>query len=150
MKAIRYLSGDLQEPEAMVRLDLTSLDLPDQCFDVIICLHVLAHISNDRQAMREIFRVLKPGGVALIMTPMNTGEQSTYEDPTIIAPNDRDKAFGEWDFVRIYGLDFTDRLKEANFDVEVVLPADKLDESSRKTMGVWNDRIFVCRRPVFD
>jgi SAM-dependent methyltransferase len=63
MKGIRYLSGDLQEPEAMVQLDLTNLNLPDQCFDVIICLHVLAHISNDRRAMHEIFRVLRPGAL---------------------------------------------------------------------------------------
>src|SRR6185312_11757608 len=58
---LRYLSGDLQEPEAMVRLDLTHLDLPDESFDFVICMHVLAHISNDRKAMREMLRVLRPG-----------------------------------------------------------------------------------------
>ncbi len=131
----------------MVQLDLTNLNLPDQCFDVVICLHVLAHISNDRRAMREIFRVLRPGGVSLIMTPMNTSTQKTEEDPTIIAPKERDKAFGEWDFVRVYGLDFVDRLKEAQFEVQIVKPAHQLDGAKLKAMGVWNDQIFVCRRP---
>src|SRR5207302_2269342 len=82
-KSIRYLSGDLYEPEAMVRLDLTRLDLPDCSFDVVICLHVLAHISNDRAAIREMFRVLRPNGVSLIMTPMNDSYEATLEDPTI-------------------------------------------------------------------
>jgi SAM-dependent methyltransferase len=147
MKGIRYLSGDLQEPEAMIKLDLTKLDLPDKCFDLIICLHVLAHISDDRRAMREILRVLRPGGIALLMTPMNTGAQDTYEDPSIIDPDQRDKAYGEWDFVRVYGLDFSDRLKEAGFQIEVVQPADQMAEPDRKAMGLWNDRIFICRRP---
>ncbi len=147
MKEIRYLSGDLQEPEAMVQLDLTNLNLPDQCFDLIICLHVLAHISNDRRAMREIFRVLRPGGIALIMTPMNSSADKTEEDPSIIDPRERDRAFGEWDFVRVYGLDFTNRLKEAKFEVQVVKPAGQLQEAELKSMGIWNDQIFVCRRP---
>jgi len=147
MKDIRYLSGDLQEPEAMVQLDLTNLNLPDQCFDLIICLHVLAHISNDRRAMHEIFRVLRPGGIALIMTPMNTSVKTTQEDPCIIDAKERDRAFGEWDFVRVYGLDFTDRLKEAKFEVELVKPAGQLKEAQLKAMGIWNDQIFFCRRP---
>ena len=147
MKGIRYLSGDLHEPEAMVQLDLTKLDLPDSCFDLIICLHVLAHISEDRRAMREMFRILRPGGVALIMTPMNTSVHDTYEDPSIIDPNDRDKAYGEWDFVRVYGMDFSDRLKESGFAVEIAQPAEQISEPERRMMGIWNDRIFVCRRP---
>jgi hypothetical protein len=81
------------------------------------------------------------------MTPMNTSVQKTEEDPCTIDPKERDKAFGEWDFVRVYGLDFTDRLKEAKFEVQVIKPADQLKEAELKAMGVWNDEIFVCRRP---
>jgi SAM-dependent methyltransferase len=146
LSSIRYLSGDLHEPEAMIRLDLTNLDLPDECFDVVICVHVLPHISNDRRAMREILRILRPSGVALIMTPLEGNLEITYEDPCIINPRERDKAFGEWDFVRKYGRDFVDRLKQAGFDVEIVQPADKLDEATQKTYGMWNERIYVCRR----
>jgi SAM-dependent methyltransferase len=142
---IRYLSGDLHEPDAMTCLDLTRLDLPDRCFDLVICIHVLAHIPNDRQAMREIYRVLKPGGYALIMTPTNSNA-TTHEDPTIIEPHERDKIFGEWDFVRVYGEDFVDRLVEAQFRVEIVRPAKNLSEATSKMLGIWNDQIFICRR----
>jgi SAM-dependent methyltransferase len=146
LRGIRYLSGDLYEPEAMVRLDLTRLDLPDMCFDVVICIHVLAHISNDRKALREIWRVLRPGGVALIMTPVDTNSAVTYEDPSIIDHDARDKAFGEWDFVRKYGRDFDERLTEAGFEVAVVRPAENMDDEERKVLGLWNDRIFICKR----
>ena len=146
MRGIRYLSGDLHEPEALVQLDLTNLDLPDMCFDLVICIHVLAHISNDRKAMREIRRVLRPGGIALIMTPLASDREETYEDPCIIGSDARDKAYGEWDFVRTYGLDLEDRLKEADFDVEELFPAESLSDDRRKLHGVWNDRVFVCAR----
>ena len=81
MNGIRYLSGDLQEPGVMVQLDLTNLNLPDQCFDLVICLHVLAHISNDRRAMREIYRVLRPGGRLAILefgAPRIPGIRTAY------------------------------------------------------------------------
>jgi SAM-dependent methyltransferase len=144
---IRYLSADLYEPEAMVRLDLTHLDLPDECFDIVICMHVLAHISNDRQAMREIFRILRPGGFALITTPLNDELPVTYEDPCIIDPEARDEAYGEWDFVRMYGRDFVDRLQEAGFDVEIVRPCEKLDKPTIQKHGLFPDeRVYICRR----
>ena len=86
--------------------------------------------------MREMFRILRPGGVALIMTPMNTSAHDTYEDPSIIDPNDRDKAYGEWDFVRLYGMDFSDRLKESGFAVEIAQPAEQISEPERRMMGI--------------
>ena len=72
--------------------------------------------------------------------------EETYEDPCIIGADARDKAYGEWDFVRRYGCDFEERLKEASFDVEKLFPAENLSDDQRKVHGVWNDRIFVCSR----
>src|SRR5262249_15171691 len=94
----------------------------------------------------EMRRVLRPGGVALVMTPLNADFEVTYEDPCIIAHDARDKAYGEWDFVRTYGRDFEARLSEAGFDVETLRPAENFGEEQRRIVGVWNDRIFVCRR----
>jgi SAM-dependent methyltransferase len=93
-------SGDLREPEAMIKLDPAYLYLLDRCFDVIICIHVLAHISNDQRALQEMLWVLRRGGVALIMTPARWDQKTTYEDPYIIDSRSREKAYGEWDFVR--------------------------------------------------
>jgi len=130
------------------------LDLPDCSFDVVICLHVLAHISNDRAAIREMFRVLRPNGVSLIMTPMNDSYEATLEDPTIIDPVERDKLFGEWDFVRVYGRDFVGRLTQEQFRVDVIRPVEHLNETELAKMGVWNDQIFLSHKPsqtaIFD
>jgi SAM-dependent methyltransferase len=147
LPGIRYLSGDPYEPEAMIRLDLTNLDLPDECIDLIICVHVLGHIFNDRKAMREIRRVLRPGGTALITTPSRDDLEKTHEDPYTRKPDARRSVFGAWDLVRVYGRDFVDRLKEAGLTVEVVRPASTFDDARRKAYGVTKDRIYVCRRP---
>jgi SAM-dependent methyltransferase len=136
--SLRYLSGDPFEPEGMIRLDLTNLALPDECFDVVLCVHVLAHIPNDRQAMAEMVRVLRPGGVALVMSPVDDARETTFEDPWVIDPKERTKLFGEWDFVRVYGRDLIDRLRGAGFDVTVVHPAEKLNELTRRA-GVTDD-----------
>jgi SAM-dependent methyltransferase len=143
---LRYLSGDPYEPEGMIRLDLTDLALPDECFDVVLCVHVLPHIPNDRRAMREMARVLRTGGVALIMAPIDDARETTFEDPWVIDPRVRTEVFGEFDFVRVYGQDFVDRLRGAGFDVTVVRPAEDLDEPTLRTYGLWNERIYVCRR----
>jgi hypothetical protein len=84
--------------------------------------------------------------VASFMTPLNPNFEVTYEDPCIIARDARDKAYDEWDFVRLYGRDFEARLIEAGFDVETLRPAENIGEEQRRIVGVWNDRIFVCKR----
>jgi SAM-dependent methyltransferase len=131
----------------MIRLDLTDLALPDESFDIVVCLHVLAHIPNDRKAMREMLRVLRPGGVALVMSPVDDGRETTLEEPWVIDPKLRTEAFGDVDFVRAYGPDFVDRLRGAGFDVTVDHPAGRFDEQTRRTYGLWDERIFICRRP---
>jgi SAM-dependent methyltransferase len=60
-----YLSGDLDPAAAMVQMDITDIHYPDNSFDVIYCSHVLEHVPEDRRAMRELARVLKPGGWAV-------------------------------------------------------------------------------------
>jgi SAM-dependent methyltransferase len=144
---LRYLSGDPYEPEGMIRLDLTNLALPDESFDNVICVHVLMHIPNDRRAMREMFRVLRPGGVALVMVPIDDARETTAEEPWVIDPKIRNEVYGEWDFVRVYARDFIDRMRGAGFDVTVVHAAESFDEPTRLKYGIWNDRIFICRRP---
>ena len=66
-----YISADLASPHAMVKMDITAIDWPDASFDIVYCSHVLEHIPDDRKAMSEIFRVLKPGGWALIQVPLS-------------------------------------------------------------------------------
>ncbi len=116
----------------MVQADITLLPFQSSCFDVIICLHVLEHVSNDTEAMIELFRILKPGGWAIVQVPIDKSRNITFEDPDITSPDDRARAFGQYDHVRLYGLDYRRKLANAGFPVTIdeyvkELPADVLD-----------------------
>jgi len=93
--------------------------MQDNFFDRIICYHILEHIPDDRKAMVELFRVLKPGGTMLLQTPFREGE--IFEDPAITKADERMKYFGQEDHVRVYSVKgITERLGQAGFQVEVL------------------------------
>ncbi|GJQ47891.1 MAG: type 11 methyltransferase [Candidatus Kuenenia stuttgartiensis] len=117
-----YLTADLFNRCARIKMDITNIQYPDQSFDVIYCSHVLEHVDDDKQAMREFFRVLKNSGWAILLVPVTS--EKTYEDPSIIEPAKRLKAFGQEDHVRRYGSDYVDRLREAGFIVKVTNVSD--------------------------
>ncbi len=112
---IDYLSGDLQSPKADIKLDITDIDMPDASFDVIYCSHVLEHIPDDHKAMSELYRVLKPGGWAILLVPSNR-KGLTIEDFGL-SPAERLRRYGQADHVRIYGRDYRDRLERAGWGV---------------------------------
>jgi hypothetical protein len=147
---IDYLSGDLNPGNeaigvVMVQMDITDIHYPDNSFDVIYCSNVLEHVPEDRRAMRELARVLKPGGWALIAVPV-VGDRTTFEDPNVTTPTERERVFGQWDHVRIYGRDFVDRLRESGFEVTVdTLPRSFSDERVRKH-GLSREDIYFCRK----
>ena len=85
----------------------------------MIAHHVLEHIADDRQAMRELFRLLKPGGVAVLSVPLNATRERTYENPAITAPEQRHAHFSADDHRRYYGLDFADRLVAVGFRASI-------------------------------
>jgi SAM-dependent methyltransferase len=89
-------------------------------YDTLISCDVLEHVPDDKEALNEIFRVLKPGGICLLTVPQKDGLQDTYENSSITTPSEREKEFGQADHLRIYGLDFKERLKNAGFEVQVV------------------------------
>jgi len=99
-------------------LDITHLAFEDESFDVIICNHVLEHIQDDLMAMGELYRVLKPGGWALLQVPVSKILQQTFEDPSVTSPEEREKVFGQFDHIRIYGQDYPVRLERMGFIVK--------------------------------
>ncbi len=126
-------------------MDLPAAPLPSSVFDAVLCIHVLEHIPEDRAAIHELFRVLKPGGWAGISVPIRL-DQETYEDPTITSPEERERAFGETVHVRYYGYDFVDRLQEAGFSVKFY-PGKEVDPPSRQKYGLRDDEnIFYCTK----
>ena len=101
----------------MVEMDITDIQYPDDSFDAIYCSHVLEHVPDDAKAMSELYRVLKPGGWAILAVPIRG--DTTFEDPTTTEPEERERLFGQSDHVRYYGKDFKDRLEAAGFEVKV-------------------------------
>ncbi|WP_082921642.1 class I SAM-dependent methyltransferase [Lewinella sp. 4G2] len=122
-----YLTTDYEgEFSADRRYDITAIDEPDGQFDIVVCYHVLEHIPDDRAAMAELRRILKPGGLCLIQTPFREGE--TYEDPSLTTPAQRLQAYGQADHVREYSVKgLRQRLSEAGFRVaEITYPPNHL------------------------
>lgn len=115
---IDYLTADLNSNTAMAKMDITQISYPNHSFDVILCNHVLEHISDDTQAMSELYRVLKPSGWGILQVPMSLTLKQTYEDPTKVTPAQRLEAFGQEDHVRIYAMDYVNRLEAAGFEVK--------------------------------
>lgn len=142
-----YLSIDLNPELAMYQMDLTALELEDCSYSLIWCSHVLEHISKDVKAMEEMFRVLKPGGTAIIQ--VSVYGDTTYEDSTITEPQDRLKHFKQKDHVRLYGLDIAERLRSVGFNVDI-LDISKIPPQDVERYGLdWpvTRQIFVCKHP---
>ena len=114
-----YITADLNDPSVDIKIDITQIPFADNSFDVIFCSHVLEHVPDDAAAMRELFRVLKPGGWAFLQVPLDFHRQQTFEDPTITSPEDRDRYFWQYDHVRLYGLDYKERLQAVGFTVRI-------------------------------
>ena len=113
-----YETADLHQPGVTHQIDITAIPLADASYDVVMAHHVLEHIPDDRRAMREMFRILRPGGLAILTVPINASRHDTYENPAITDPVQRSLHFSAPDHKRYYGLDFADRLAEAGFLIE--------------------------------
>ena len=124
---LKYTTADLQSPLADEHADICDIPHPDASFDVVLCNHVLEHIPDDLRAMRELRRVLRPGGWAILQVPIDPKLERTFEDPSITTPQAREAAYGRHDHVRQYGRDYADRLRRAGFHVDVVRYFDGLD-----------------------
>ena len=141
-----YVGIDLLENRRVdVWADMTRLPFADATFDVAVCYHVLEHIPDDAAAMRELARVLTPGGFALVQVPWRRGAP-TDEDPS--APEDvRIKRFGQADHVRWYGKDLLDRLHAAGLRTSVLEPHMLLDPAAMSSLSVADQEpVIICRR----
>ena len=116
---INYVTADISMKHVMVKMDITAIDFPTDSFDAVICNHVLEHIIDDRKAMSELYRVLRPAGVAILQVPWSLSLRDTYEDFSITTAKAREEAFGQADHVRIYARDYRSRLEQAGFNVDV-------------------------------
>ena len=148
---IRYESGDkfgfhCASDGKTSEMDVTRLPFPDNDFDMVICCHVLEHVENDRLAMSELFRVLKPGGISILQVPISPILKETYEDASIVTPQQRLKSFGQNDHVRIYGQDYTHRLEHAGFTVTIINVANEHPDFVEKYQINPEENLFIATK----
>ncbi len=147
MSNLDYTTADLYSPIADVKADLCALPFEENTFDVVFCNHVLEHIQDDAKAMQELYRVMKPGGFGIFQVPQETQRETTFEDPLITDPIERAKIFGQYDHVRVYGMDYFDTLRQVGFTVEEVYYGETIGESLRDTYRLMPGEILpVCRK----
>jgi len=145
---LEYTSADLDSPLAMASLDVSDIPYAEHTFDVILCSHVLEFIPDDSKAMRELYRVLKPGGWTLLLVPFDAEGDEQFEDLTAFDKKERERLFGQFDQVRIYGRDFKDRLEQVGFMVRQECYAQELDPdiTQRYVLRAELD-MFYCTKP---
>jgi SAM-dependent methyltransferase len=149
LPSVDYRSADLHRHSVDDRVDITAMHYADNTIDMILCSHILEHIPDDRRAMRELYRVLVPGGFAIVMVPLIVGLDETQEDPAIATRELRWTHYGDGDHVRQYGKrDFLERLQAAGFTVER-LGIDAFGAETFRSAGIAeNSELIIAHKPV--
>jgi SAM-dependent methyltransferase len=145
-KNLNYLTGDLFSPLADIHFDLHSIPLEDNRFDVVFCNHVLEHVDDAHQCMSELYRVMKPGGWGIFQVPMDFSREVTYEDASIVSPEDREKHFWQKDHVRLFGKDYPDWLRKAGFQVEEFIQQSNYSENLINRYRLQKEEILYIAR----
>jgi SAM-dependent methyltransferase len=145
-KNLSYLTGDLESPIADLHFDLHDIPLEENSFDVIFCNHVLEHVQDDHKCMSELFRIMKPGGWGVFQVPIDWSRKNTYEDPNIISLEDREQHFWQKDHVRLYGLDYPNKLEAAGFKVEAFDYHQYIDIEKQESYRFHKDEILYILR----
>ena len=153
-----HTTADFDRGDCDLKLDMSSMpSVTDSSFDVIIACDVLEHVPDDRAAMRELYRILRPGGIAILSVPQMDSPAVTDQDPSVTTEAEREKRFGQKDHVRMYGDDFTERLSATGFRVEVITDANFEPHSvfrlvlrppirSSHPLATNDRRIYFCRK----
>jgi len=141
--ASHYLTADVTPGRADRVLNAEHIALDDASYDVIICFHVLEHV-DDAKALAELYRILAPGGTALLMVPIIEGWEQTYQNDAISSPAARQLHYGQFDHLRWYGRDFRSRVTSAGFVLGEYF-ADG-EETVRYSL-LPGERLFIASKP---
>jgi len=147
LKNLDYITADLFAPNVDVKADILNLPFANNSFDIIFCNHVLEHIIDDKKAMQELYRVLKPNGFGIFQVPQDVNLEKTYEDFSITSKAERSKHFGQYDHVRIYGKDYFDKLRAVGFKVKEVNYSNTIPKELVTKYCLTNGEILpVCTK----
>ena len=142
---LEYTTSDLESPIADVKADICDLPFKDNSFDVVFCNHVLEHITDDKKAMQELFRVMKRGGFGIFQIPQDLSRETTFEDNSITDKKERAKIFGQYDHVRIYGKDYFNKLRSIGFKVDEIDYTQKISSEKLERFCLMKNEILpVC------
>lgn len=118
---INHVVGALEPDEFKkynpIRMDVQKIDLCDNQFDIVICCHIIEHVADDDSAIREIYRILKPKGFAVLQVPLALNLRKTLEEKSLKTSKERKTAYGQTDHLRLYGIDYFDKLNSAGFRI---------------------------------
>jgi predicted SAM-dependent methyltransferase len=145
-KNLNYLTGDLESPIADLHFDLHDIPLEDNRFDVIFCNHVMEHVNDAHRCMTELHRVMKPGGWGIMQVPQDFSRNETYEDSSIVSPEDREKHYWQKDHVRLFGNDYPQWLEKAGFKVEIFNKESKYDLKLRERFRLQEKEILYIAK----
>jgi len=147
LKKINYTTFDLNSPLADIKGDICNLPFKENSFDFILCNHVLEHINDDNKAMKELYRVLNKNGTAILQVPINQKSTKTLEDSSIVDKKERIEKFGQYDHIRLYGLDYFKKLESFGFKVNPLKYSKEFTEGEIIKYGLIKDEIIpVCKK----
>ena len=144
--ADNYLTADLESPLAKLHFDIQDIPLEDESVDVVICNHILEHVEDDRKALRELHRILRPGGWGVVLVPQDYELEKTFEDDSITSPEERARIFGQYDHRRIYGRDYAQRVAECGFEVEEIEYEKRLSEEEKEQYATAGERLYIVHK----
>lgn len=144
----QYVTADLESPLADMHFDIQQIPLEENSFDVVICNHILEHVESDAQALSELYRILRPGGWGVVLSPVDLSRERTFEDDSITDPAERTRLFGQYDHRRVYGRDYVERLSQAGFCVEDYDYKNEFSESEQSLYALPDEHIYIVRKPL--
>ena len=145
---LNYLTADIVSPIADMHFDLHQIPLENDRFDVVFCNHVMEHVQDPIQCMSELFRVLKPGGWAIMQVPQDFSRETTYEDPSIVSEADREKHYWQKDHVRLFGKDYPSYLERVGFQTTAFdLNAHYTQEEIARFRLMKEEVLYIFKKP---
>jgi len=145
---LNYLTADIVSPIADMHFDLHQIPLENDRFDVVFCNHVMEHVQDPNQCMSELFRVLKPGGWAIMQVPQDFTRETTYEDPSIVSEADREKHYWQKDHVRLFGKDYPSYLERVGFQTTAFdLNAHYTQEEIARFRLMKEEVLYIFKKP---
>ena len=148
IESLEYITADIESPLAKVKMDIHQIPFADNTFDCVMCNHVLEHVEDDLSAVKEILRVLKSGGWAILQVPFFPPiPDETLEDPSINSPSERYQKYGQKDHLRLYGKDYHRRLESCGFEVKIDHFVESLPVEQVKRMALPKEEIYFCTKP---